>query len=241
MSESDQKSVVVSALLHLIATITYAVSVYACLNNGLPQELGQLLGHWKFLTFWNLNVQLVTFAIALVVDVIGRNDSRGQRTSIAKVLDLLFNALALPITAYVSISFWSIYTVDRDLIFPAWIEQYIPLWLNHCIHTVILPVVLLENYLVDHRRSHQKHGLKATMLFVGLYTVLILYLGIAKDYWVYPVLRVMNWPIRVLFISCSLATSALFYGMGGLLYKLAWGSGSSKKAVPRQRKSAKNN
>lgn len=234
----SEKSKVLSVLLHLFATITYSVSVLSCLRNGLPPQL-DLWGHWKFLTFWNLNVHLITFATALFVDVFGRTDTRGRRTAVATLLDVLFNTVALPIGFFVSVSFWAIYAVDRDLIFPQWIEQYIPFWLNHAIHTVILPVVLIENYLVDHRRRDDKNGLKVTLMFVSAYTLVILYLGIAKQFWVYPVLRVLNWPFRLIFIGSSLGTAGLLYQIGGLLYDISWRS--VNKSQPRRRKNAKIN
>lgn len=66
----------------------------------------------KFLTFLNMCLQFVFFAICILVDL------TGQKSSLKKVKDVMFASAAFPIGVFVACIFWGLYAVDRELIFP---------------------------------------------------------------------------------------------------------------------------
>ena len=58
------------------------------------------------------------------------------------------------------------YAIDREDVYPAVLDEYIPVLLNICWHVVLFPVVLLEVLIVKHR--YQSHSVAlATMFFIG--------------------------------------------------------------------------
>jgi len=48
----------------------------------------------------------------------------------------------------VSIVFWTVYALDRELMFPAVLDSIFPMWLNHAVHTAPLIFVLTEHMFV---------------------------------------------------------------------------------------------
>lgn len=45
--------------------------------------------------------------------------------------DYLFNVVLFPVALLVVIVFWILYNINRDLIFPKHLDEYIPPWVNH--------------------------------------------------------------------------------------------------------------
>ena len=232
------KSYPLSVILHLISFITYGYSLSWLFVHELPpKDKNTIGGRLKFLTYWDLWIQFITFTIALICDFISNPNNTRNKTKqpvIVSLRDTVFNSLALPIGTFVTISFWTLYAIDRELIFPVGIEEWYPIWLNHTTHTIILPIVLIDNYLVDHNRRTQKNGLTLLLSVITVYGLWILYIGIARSHWVYPVLEVMNWSSRVAFIVGNLLLMNVFYLIGGLLYDMAWKSSAKTKESRRR-------
>ena len=68
----------------------------------------------------------------------------------------------------VTIIFWTLYLINRDLIFPKVIEQIVPVWQNHILHTMPLVSVLLECFIREH--FYEKSLIKA-MLPLALFAL----------------------------------------------------------------------
>ncbi|KAK3589590.1 hypothetical protein CHS0354_043051 [Potamilus streckersoni] len=122
--------------------------MYACslsyniafISQGQRSSLFQYEGYggkFKYLTFWNFILQTVYFGICVVNDIWGTNcrpshGTKGKsKSSLQTLRDNVFAALAYPIGTFVVITFWSIYMVDRELVFPKRLDAIIPFWLNH--------------------------------------------------------------------------------------------------------------
>lgn len=223
------KSYPLSLLLHLLAFISYGYSLFWTFNHeDVPttHPNGRFGGRLKYLTYWDLWIQFITFSICLLSDLISipnRNQSLTQ-PFIIRLRDTLFNCLAVPIGLFVVLSFWAIYFVDRELIFPTGIEKYYPIWLNHTTHTFVLPILLIENYLVSHNRSQQSNGLLILLSVVTAYLTWILYIGLTLNHWVYPILEVLTWPLRASFILGSGFLMIAFYYLGDVFYTTTWKS-----------------
>ena len=233
------KSYPLSVLLHLSAFITYGYSLCWLFLNELPPMTRDVLGgRLRYLTYWDVWIQFITFTIALICDFISNpnnNKNKSKQPFIVKLRDTVFNSLAFPIGAFVTTSFWILYTIDRQLIFPVGIEKWYPIWLNHTTHTIILPIVLIDNYLVCHNRDKQKNGLKILITVSVVYGLWILFLGLKVDHWVYPVLAVLNWPLRVAFMLSSNIAMILFYYLGALCYDIAWKSSTKSRIESRKK------
>ncbi|XP_043945916.1 androgen-dependent TFPI-regulating protein-like isoform X2 [Protopterus annectens] len=142
------------------------------------------------------------------------------------------------INLFVVISFWALYTYDRELVFPKHLDAIIPTWLNHAMHTFILPLLLVELYAVRHQYPKKKHGLLGLAVFCILYLVWVFYIKYAADIWVYPVLAQLSHVGMVVFFSLSFLIFAYLYFLGEMLSMRFWGKSehSRKKAEHSRRR-----
>ncbi|KAM6467247.1 androgen-induced gene 1 protein isoform 2-T2 [Liasis olivaceus] len=125
-------------------------------------------GSWKFLTFINLVIQAVFFGICVLTDLSSLltkgNDSQEQERQLKKLISLrdwMMAVLAFPIGVFVVLMFWSIYIYDRELVYPKLLDNFIPTWLNHGMHTTVLPFILIEMRTTHHEYPSRTYGLIA--------------------------------------------------------------------------------
>lgn len=72
-------------------------------------------------------LQAIYFTVALTNDFIGTNEANPRKIpAIRKVKDYMFSSLAFPIAFNVGISFWGLYAVDRELVFPKVLDAVFP-------------------------------------------------------------------------------------------------------------------
>ncbi|KAL3847561.1 hypothetical protein ACJMK2_018464 [Sinanodonta woodiana] len=220
--------------LHTFVFLMYACSLsynIAFIGLGQRSSLFQYEGYggkFKYLTFWNFILQTVYFGICVVNDIWGTNcqpshGTKGKLRSNLQILrDNVFAALAYPIGMFVVITFWSIYMVDRELVFPKRLDDIIPSWLNHVMHTTVLPILLLEKYLVYHQYPSKKMGLTILLTFSFAYLAWILWIAYYANIWVYPVLKVMEAHQRILFITLLMVFFISIYILGEAVNKFIW-------------------
>ncbi|CAL1270372.1 unnamed protein product [Larinioides sclopetarius] len=119
--------------------------------------------------------------------------------------------------------FWGIYISNRDKIFRKEDEQNFPAWLNHISHTVELPVVFLEAFIVHHQYPSTIEGYTLTAFLGGAYLLWLLYLGIVKDIWVYIFLKDFSCSGRAIFFMVSFAIAFILYVVGEKTHYFFWG------------------
>ncbi|XP_061785260.1 androgen-induced gene 1 protein isoform X1 [Nerophis lumbriciformis] len=108
---------------------------YKALDMPAHQTYG---GSWKFLTFIDLVIQAMFFAVCVLIDVSSLltkgGENREQERQLRKLISLrdwLMAVLAFPVGAFVVFTFWSLYLYDRELVYPKLLDNFIPQWLNH--------------------------------------------------------------------------------------------------------------
>ncbi|XP_071804632.1 androgen-induced gene 1 protein-like isoform X2 [Asterias amurensis] len=180
-------------------------------------------GMYKFLTMWNMVFQLTYFFICCVSDLVTSSGAHSPITrKIASFRDWFLAAVAFPIGTLVVVVFWAIWAIDRELIFPKFLDQFFPAWLNHVMHTFVLPILLLDMYMIRHRYPSKTTGILG-LAFVALsYTCWILWLGFVVDIWVYPFLKVLNGAVFGSFILVSALLLLVLYFTGEKLCKIFW-------------------
>ncbi|KAF5888118.1 androgen-dependent TFPI-regulating protein-like isoform X1, partial [Clarias magur] len=144
--------------------------------------------------------------------------------SLVSVQDFLFTVLAFPIGAFVFTSFWSIYSYNRELIFPKVLDDIIPTWLNHAMHTVILPLLLVQMYLQHPKYPSRPTGILSLALFASLYLAWVLWVHHASGIWVYPIMAHLSPAGLVVFLGVASLSLAPLYLLGEKLSRVFWGS-----------------
>jgi len=220
----------IPALIHIAGFASFAFAIYydAFVLN-LPERVRSKSqsfgGLGKYLTFLNMCLQCIFFFICLLADFTSRN------SSINKIKDIIFAGAAFPIGIFVGVIFWSLWAVDRELIFPKVLDEVFPSWLNHLMHTTVLPLQLAELYFSSHRYPSRVVGGGITSLLTLGYLVWIHVIYYFGGFWVYPVFRVLDNTTRPPFMALCCAMGLTFYFIGEKLNAFIWKNENTKTSA----------
>ncbi|XP_071769415.1 androgen-dependent TFPI-regulating protein [Centroberyx gerrardi] len=224
--------------LRIVYHIT-AFSWYAFVVKSLAAKDGEELppgifvygGPWKYLTFLNLLLQMVFFGLAAVNDL---QPGKKSETVLNRCKDLLFSVFAFPVGMFVVLLFWMIFAYDRELVYPATIDAFFPPWINHSMHSFVLPILLGEVLVQPHVYPKTKHGL-AALGVVGLaYLGWVIWVYVSVGIWVYPLLGLLSNAGLVGFFFFNMSVVTLLYLLGDKLNSCVWGKDKNKKMAKRK-------
>ncbi|KAJ8257369.1 hypothetical protein GJAV_G00184870 [Gymnothorax javanicus] len=187
-------------------------------------------GRWKYLTFIDLVLQTVFFGHCFLTDVIQiLLGPKRIPLRLLKIRDAVFSTLVFPVGMFVVSSFWLLYSYDRDLVYPKLFDDIIPTWLNHALHTVILPLLLVELWLQPRQYPRRTKGILALGLFAMLYLAWVLWVHYASGIWVYPIMAKLSSGGLVVFFVGAAFTMAPLYLLGEKLNSARWETADSGK------------
>jgi len=214
-------------IVHLVTFCVQSTGLYYDLYFVKPFGARQTYGgRWKYMTFICMIIQTVYFGYSLLNDVFGSNLSphlqQGHRSRLQKLRDVFFASVAFPLGVFVVLTFWGIYAVDRELVFPKALDGVIPAWLNHVMHTTVLPFLLVEKLIVYHHYPSRSKGIGLTVLLGLTYMLWVFWIAYYAGIWVYPVLQVLSWPGRLLFLGGLWIFMACIYIIGEKLNHALW-------------------
>ncbi|XP_049856038.1 androgen-induced gene 1 protein-like isoform X1 [Schistocerca gregaria] len=220
-----------AAALHVSAVLHFAVGLHGAYLLEHPHvgpmqsQVFRELGQWKFLTFWNMVLQTVYFTICVINDLIGTNDSHPKKTPFIRSLrDFIQASLAFPLSTFVCLTFWSLYAIDRELVFPKAADTFFPWWLNHVMHSNILVFSLLETVATYHKYPSRSKCLLGLAVFTIVYLVWVHIIYYLSGEWVYPVLSVLNVAQRIVFFLILMLLFFGLYFLGEVLNNKVWES-----------------
>ncbi|CAL8315406.1 unnamed protein product [Lota lota] len=186
-------------------------------------------GSWKFLTFIDLVIQAVFFGVCVLTDLSGMltrgSDIREQEQQLKKLIglrDWMMAVLAFPVGVCVVTMFWALYLYDRDLVYPKLLDSFIPQWLNHGMHTTVLPFIIIEMRTTYHHYPSRSCGLSAVFCFTVGYILWVCWVHSVTGVWVYPLLERLGSLSRLFFFSCLPPLLSLFYVLGETLNSYIW-------------------
>ncbi|XP_075441819.1 androgen-dependent TFPI-regulating protein isoform X2 [Ascaphus truei] len=195
------------------------------------QPVGVFLygGQCKYLTVLNVVLQTLFYGVSFLTDLL--IPIRGSRLvrRIVSCRDLLFSVLAFPAATFVFLSFWALYSYDRELVYPEGLDEVIPTWLNHAVHTAVFPLAVLEMITSPHRYPPRKNGLILLELCSLSYLSWVVWIYFADGNWVYPFLGLLSPLGFIMFLFTSQILAASVYIVGETLNRLIWGEADCKK------------
>ncbi|XP_025960547.1 androgen-dependent TFPI-regulating protein isoform X2 [Dromaius novaehollandiae] len=124
---------------------------------------------------------------------------------------------------FVSVSFWALYTYNRELVYPKSLDGIISPWLNHAMHTAVLPFAFLEIFATPHRYPTKKKGLILLGFASFVYISWVLWIYSVTGEWVYPLFALFSPVGLAAFFTGSLAIIVCFYNFGEFLNRMIWG------------------
>ncbi|ENN70612.1 androgen-induced gene 1 protein [Dendroctonus ponderosae] len=228
----------ISTVVHLIiAGHFWFGCYYNWFHVNVPLEVSDLgdakfrTKQLKFLTYWDALLQSIFFTICVLNDFIGSNERfPKKRPLIRKIKDFVLPALAFPVSMFVSVTFWGLYAVDRELILPKALDPYFPGWLNHLVHTNVIIFSFFELIWSYRKYPSRKVGLSVLCAFMLTYLVWMHYIHFCTNKWVYRVLTVLDLPGRIAFFIGNLSFAVAMYILGEKINNIRWGHITKAKA-----------
>ncbi|XP_040563837.1 LOW QUALITY PROTEIN: androgen-induced gene 1 protein-like [Lepeophtheirus salmonis] len=211
---------------HCGSVLNFIYSINFQWNLVIPKDINDnrssFGGAWKFLTFWNLWVQCL-MSIFCLLDILAQEFLRKNFASrIRFVRDYYFTSVGFPVGLFVGLMFWGLWWINRELVMPKIMDPYIPVYVNHMLHSTCLFIVLFELFSSPHSYSSRIRGLITTSLFCVAYLAWICYIAHAGGYWVYPIMEILPPLQRGLFMTFSVLLLDLFYFLGDILNDFVW-------------------
>ncbi|XP_030170706.1 androgen-dependent TFPI-regulating protein isoform X3 [Lynx canadensis] len=124
---------------------------------------------------------------------------------------------------FVFLSFWILFLYDRELVYPKALDDIFPEWLNHAMHTSILPFSLVEVILRPHCYPLKKKGLTLLAVASLAYISRVLWIYSETGTWVYPLFARLSPVGLTAFFSLSYIFTACIYLLGEKLNHWKWG------------------
>ncbi|XP_072390422.1 androgen-dependent TFPI-regulating protein-like [Diabrotica undecimpunctata] len=213
----------ISALtLNLYSLIFFLELGYAMKNSGREKEFEEVAVfagfEFCFFTLWNFIFQIVFMVVAIMDEAAKlKNLPIPTQKKLSKTRAVMFNTVLFPSTLVVVSIFWTLWHIDRELVFPKVLDLFFPQWLNHMLHTFILLPVIIEIMLPKKYNfvKFEKAAIVLSVLFLS-YTILYFSLYFRHGVWLYPVYKVLTWPQRLLF-SAAQFCAALGYQKVGIV------------------------
>lgn len=210
----------ISALYVFTTYYTFCVLDVPVLHDRFKDfDVGQL----RFLTVWNVLAQTLFFPVCVLNDTFGTNDvGPKNRPLIRRFKDYLHAAIGFPVSMFVGLNFWVLMLIDRELVLPKALDPYFPWWLNHLMHTMVMLTTVLEMLMVPRKYPARSKGLGGLAGFILAYLAWMHFIHWKSGAWVYPVIEVLTWPLRIAFYLVLLVGATGLYYFGECLNRLVW-------------------
>jgi hypothetical protein len=184
----------------------------------------------KYLTFLDLNLQVAYFflmTMAALCDCFAVKIAKLNR-----ICNFLYRTFAYPLGVFVFLTFWGIYSVDRELIWPKRIELIVPIYQNHIRHTLPFLGVLLDNFM-----SPKQYGTSILKGYIPLqigimcYSCWLIIVKYVTNVWAYGILNVLTNAQLFLFYAVLNVLIGLLYLSGKYLNNVLWNNSTKLNAM----------
>ncbi|XP_049947689.1 androgen-dependent TFPI-regulating protein-like [Schistocerca serialis cubense] len=215
-------------VLHHALVIYYLADAVICvrkINNPWIQRLERFQG--RFLTMWNFAMQAFYYTVCILQDTLelkSNNHLQHMNHYIRKLNSYIFQAFVFPLSPAISLVFWSIYLIDRELVFPKILDQCFSVWLNHGLHTVSSVSVFTEMFITSNwytiSRRKAVWGITASQV---AYAICFFSTYYFDGVWLYPIFITSTWPLRISLVLLIYVWTLVTYTFGEYLSTRIWG------------------
>ncbi|XP_066147071.1 androgen-dependent TFPI-regulating protein-like [Euwallacea fornicatus] len=172
---------------------------------------------YLFFTLWTFILQCMFLTVGIVDEVLKLINFSTIQSYTEKIRHFLFSSLVFPNSLLVISVFWSIWFVDRELIFPRVIDEFYPQWLNHTLHTFIIIPLMIEvvaRFRNTKVRTSRRKIATVLIAFCSIYQTLFLTVYMLYGVWLYPIYKVLTWIQRVGFSLVQLFLGLVYQQIG---------------------------
>ncbi|XP_076268934.1 androgen-dependent TFPI-regulating protein-like [Rhynchophorus ferrugineus] len=226
-----------SVLLQHFVVIWCLLGIYHTLEQmdyaSLPQGVQDLLDfRLLFFTSWNSIIQLSYFVMAAAHDVFiitGRNNEWTRKLDTWK--GYFFVTFAFPFCFFVGAMFWIIFSINREYVFPQVLDEYIPSWINHAVHTNIMIFTAVETLMVRQQMPDVKKALCALTALHVIYDILYYVIFFIKGRWIYLLYYALSWPERLGVMLLNYIMTLVIFFIGVYIENYKSKLGKEKKCL----------
>ncbi|XP_075453238.1 androgen-induced gene 1 protein isoform X5 [Ascaphus truei] len=131
------------------------------------------------------------------------------------------------IDLFVVTMFWGLYLYDREMVYPKLLDNFIPPWLNHGMHTTVVPFILIEMRTTHHQYPSRKFGIATICTFSFGYILWVCWVHHVTGVWVYPLLEYISPGAKIFFFLVVTFIINIYYILGERLNSYMWDSEKS--------------
>ncbi|XP_049771815.1 androgen-dependent TFPI-regulating protein-like isoform X1 [Schistocerca cancellata] len=158
----------------------------------------------EYASMWPQVLQQVYVFSSLWVDIVKAFPGRFpySRKAASAVRNFLFPACVVPINTIVLVLFWSLYLSAPHMIEDRGImERYLESWMNHCLHTNIIIISLMEIIICAPKFPSRRRAFVTIVGMVLLYSITASSCRMLGGPWAYPIVKIMfsNWMSFIVF------------------------------------------
>lgn len=222
MAEHEPIGPISRLLLHVLASVQLGYALYYDFRFAeLPQLAYDLQleapigGKLKYLSVLVGLLQFGYYLLALL------HDLRPNR-QLLELRDFMFASLVLPLALVVSVTFWLLYLINGEYIYPYFLEQVYPGWHKQTMHTHVAVYALLELYLAPHHYPRRNRGLVVLGLAMFGYLLWQLTVRFLTGQWVYLFLDGLSLIMLCFFFLLITGSSYGYYLLGEWLNQKLW-------------------
>ncbi|XP_075217321.1 androgen-dependent TFPI-regulating protein-like [Lycorma delicatula] len=194
---------------------------------------------FRFLTNWTFILQTVYFVSCVFDDLLELISGIERfKSKFRNIKTYFFTSIVCPVATLVTFTFWGIWAIDRNLIFPKALDLYLPPWINHSLHTVVFVFAVSEIIICHHKYPSFYHSSIGLAAFLATYTVCLFGTYFESGIWLYPFLKELNWTWRFLFFIGCFLFALLFMAIDKFISSLVWSK--NIPSVPKKKQKKKN-
>ncbi|XP_030570453.1 androgen-induced gene 1 protein [Drosophila novamexicana] len=175
-------------------------------------------GKFKYLTFLTGLLQTGYYMLALGQDLCHLRTLRQLR-------DYLLASFVVPLALTVSVTFWTLCAINRESIYPPFLDEVYPKWLNRTMHCYVVIYALLELCTTAHRYPKRGKGYAGLAAVMGCYLIWMHLVHYWTGIWIYPFLDALFGPLRLCFFALIVGLSFVYYRLGEHINCVLWANG----------------
>ncbi|CAH1408005.1 unnamed protein product [Nezara viridula] len=133
------------------------------------------------------------------------------------VCNVLFSVV-FPLSAVVAILFWGFYFWERELIYPKIMDNVLPPFINHMMHTYPVPLSIFYMFVEITEEPPKKRSFVLLTTLMSTYSFVFFYGNHNCDEWIYPVLDALTPSQATLVVIFTMTTPYVFLFVGYYIF-----------------------
>uniref|UniRef100_A0A1B6CZW9 Androgen-dependent TFPI-regulating protein n=1 Tax=Clastoptera arizonana TaxID=38151 RepID=A0A1B6CZW9_9HEMI len=177
----------------------------------------------RFFTNWTFTLLTLYILLCVFEDIVLlMRGAESFKSKLKKVKNFMFTVVVAPMTVFVSVVFWGLWSLDRELIFPKEIDPVLPPWVNHSLHTTTSVIVFIEMLITPHQYPKFRDAVIGISSYLALYLICLLWTYFESGIWLYPVFKIANWPIKIVLFASLFLLAISLYSIQQFISSLRW-------------------